>query len=238
MAGIRALAFAAMVALASTLATPAAYAALIISINTDGSFTPAQIAVINQARDDWLALLTFNGGDHTIRINLSTNNTLTDDAVTNGWVFNAAGRVTAANVAINTAAHNWTLGAPAAGTEDALDTLRHEFCHALGWSVACPNFAANVVTVAGNRFYDLNRNGTFEAAGDFDLIDDPAQGTHAPANSGDLMQPDTPQGVRNAPTVRHAQVLAHAYGFRLVPGPSAILLFAGLVIRSRRRRSA
>jgi hypothetical protein len=216
-----------------------ALAALIINVNTDGSFTPAQLAVINQARMDWLALLTFNGGDHTIRMNFSTNNTMADLGVTSGWMTDANGRVTSVNVAINTNAHNWTLGAPAPNMDDALDTVRHEMCHALGWTVGLANFNANVLTISGNRFYDLNRDGMFTAADDFDLIDDPAQGTHAPAGSGDLMQPSTPQGTRNAPTMRHAQVLAHAFGFRVVPAPAALGAFcAGLLLLGRRRRAA
>jgi hypothetical protein len=226
-----------VVTLALAMLTPLANAALIINVNNDGSFTAAQLAVVEQARQDWLALLTFNGADHTIRINLTTDNSLTELGSTSDWTVDGNGRVTDVDVAINTAAHNWTLGPPAANADDALDTLRHEFCHALGWTVLVPNFNANVLTISGNRFYDLTRDGTFDP-GDFDLIDDPNMGTHAPAGSGDLMQPTTPQGDRNAPTLHHAQVLAHAYGFRVVPAPSAAFVLGALFLGKRRRRAA
>jgi PEP-CTERM motif len=98
-----------------------------------------------------------------------------------------------------------------------------------------------VITVDGNRFYDLNHNELLDA-GDFDLIDDPEEGTHAPADSGDLMQPSNPQGQRNHPTLDHAQVLGDAYGYEVVPEPSTMLLvatgIAGMLrCRSRRHRT-
>lgn len=212
-------------------------AALFINLNGLDNFTQPQKDVINQAKADWLALLTFNGGDHTIRINLSVNNMLGELANTNGWVTDMNGRVTSVNIVVNVTANNWTLGAPAAMMDDALDTMRHEFCHAIGWTVNCASFNANVTTVMGNRFYDRDGSGTFNT-GDFDLIDARTSGTHAPAGSGDLMAPTTPQGVRNAPTVAHAQVLAHAFGFRLVPGPSTLAALGLVMFAGRRRRRA
>jgi hypothetical protein len=223
------------------LVTPAApaHAHLMINVNPDSSFNTLQGAVIFRAKTDWLSLLTFNGpGDHTIRINITTDNSLTQLATTTNWETDPDGRVISVDVAIKTAAHNWTQGPPAEDMHDALNTLRHEFAHAIGFSTNLPLFNANVLTIGGNRFYDLMRNGMYDAGGDFDLIDDANMGTHAPANSGDLMQPDTPMGTRLAPTMQHAAVLAHAYGYRVIPAPptAALIVFASLLVRGRRRR--
>lgn len=230
---------AAMACTAGTLALVPGSAFALLTINPIyNTFDAAKRAVIDDAIQEW-AVLFCNPANFSIDIEFVTNNTMADLGLTSGWDFNAQGRPTSPTVAIRTDAHNWTLGAPAAGMDDALDTLKHEIGHALGFTVFGANFAANTLTVAGNRFYDLNHNGIFDGT-DFDLIDDANLGTHAPAGSGNLMQPETPQGVRNHPNAKHADVLRDAYGY--VPEPSsAILLAAGLFALAgaagRRRRT-
>lgn len=179
---------------------------------TLSGFTSAQEDVINAAIEQWQGL--FNG--HDITVNFSVDNSLDVLASTGGWVPDAQGRPTSANIAVRENIHNWTTGAPMAGIDDALDTVMHELGHAIGWTVNLPNFNANVRTVGENRFYDLNSDGVFSAAADFDLIDDPEEGTHAPSGSGDLMQPETPAGQRNYPNFRHAAVLVDAFDYDII----------------------
>lgn len=206
---------------------PGSSRGIVINAVFDAGLTAADRAIINDAILEWTRLFKFSR--HTLTIEFVINNTLTELGSTGGWDF-TNGLPTSPTVTINYNAHNWTLGAPAANRDDALDTLKHEVGHALGFTVIGANFAAHVLTLGGNRFFDLDQDGMFNALNDFDLIDDPLAGTHAPAGSGDLMQPSTPQGQRNHPTMRHARVLALAYGYS-VPEPSAILLVGtGLVI--------
>ena len=216
-------------------------AALIISINFTGYDANMQ-AVVNQAVTDLTSLLTVNGADRTIKISFLIDNNLGDLGLTSGWSWTGPGiaaQVTSSTVTIDGDAHNWTLGAPMAGIDDALDTVRHELLHAVGFTALGANFAGHVITVAGDRFFDTDHDSMLNA-GDFDLIDDAGAGTHAPAGSGDLMQPSTPQGTRNDITMLHAQVLAHTYAWRVIPAPSAlVVLLAGVVtVRRRRRRAA
>ena len=88
-----------------------------------------------------------------------------------------------ATIHVNTAGYNWTMGDPAGGQIDAMRGMMHEIAHAIGWTVALDRYAANVVSVGGNRFYDLDHDGAFRADTDFDLIDVRWQGTHAPDGS-------------------------------------------------------
>lgn len=220
--GIRCLMVLVGVALLMAAMIPGTAAALTVTANFTG-FTNAQKDVINAAIAQWKARLD----GHAITINFSVDNTMSELGSTGGWVTDASGRPTSVNVKIKASAHNWTTGAPVAGQDDAMDSVMHEIGHGIGFTVLLAKFSANVKTVAGNRFYDLNHNGTFEAADDFDLIDDATQGTHAPAGSGDLLQPSTPQGQRHFPTDRHAKVLSDAYGYTVVPEPSSVLLLAG-----------
>ncbi|MGB3513543.1 MAG: nidogen-like domain-containing protein [Microcoleaceae cyanobacterium] len=183
-------------------------------VPTFTGFTQTQVDVIEAAANQWSGL--FDG--HTISIDFQVNNTIAALAETSGWTTDAQGRPTSADIKVRESAYNWTTDAPAAGQIDALRGMMHEIGHAIGWTVGLQNFAANVTTVSGNRFYDLNSNGSFEGAVDFDLLDDPSGGTHAPSNSGDLMQPSPPLGQRFFPTYDHAAVLIDAFDYSIILG--------------------
>lgn len=182
-----------------------------ITVNpTFTGFDANQQDVLNAAITRWTTMI----GAGTNNINFIADNTIGPLAETSGFGTNAQGQPSSATIRIRENAHNWTTGAPIAnGNDDALDTVMHEVGHAIGWSVLYNNFASNVQTVSGNRFYDLNGNGTFNGAADFNLIDAAASGTHASANSGDLMQPTTPAGQRHYPTLQHAGVLTDAFDY-------------------------
>lgn len=174
--------------------------------------TADQESVVRRAAQQWQLLV---GGREQVTLNISVDNTLGPLAVTNTWGLTAGGLPSSANIVIRENAHSWTLGSPVAGAlDDALDTMTHEIGHAIGFARgAFPRLAAQINTTAGGqRYYDVDRNGSFSAAADFALgpVDD---GTHAPAGSGDLMAPSTPAGQRHTPNLRHAAVLTDAFGF-------------------------
>lgn len=202
----------ARVAVAAAAMAPLSAWPLVINSSFTG-FTPDQEAITRQAALEWQLLV---GGTDQINLNFSVDNTisaLAQTVVTPG----ANGRPASASIVVRENAHSWTSGAPVAGPlDDALDTMAHEIGHALGFSAgALPNFAANVQTSGGQRYYDVDRNGSFSATIDF-ALGPVAAGTHAPANSGDLMQPSTPSGTRNTPTLRHAAVLTDAFDYGVV----------------------
>ena len=201
-------------------ASPMPAEALVIMAMYDAGFNAADKLVIDDAIAEWEA--RFSRSNHKITVNFVIDNNLGDLGLTHGWNPDANGIPTNPTVTIDYNDHNWTLGAPAAGMNDALDTLKHEVGHAIGWTVLLPRFNANVLTIMGNRFYDLNMNGAFDP-GDFDLDD--GGGTHAVPGSGDLMAPTTPLGQRHHPTHLHALVLQKAFGY--VPEPATLLLMLG-----------
>lgn len=186
-----------------------------IVTNTTG-FTATQQAVIEQAARQWEVLI---GGNDQLTLNFSVNNSISALAETTAGTQQANGRPSSANIVVRESAYNWTTGAPAGGTAiDAVRGMAHEIGHALGFAAtALPNFAAHVVTTGGQRYYDVDHSGTFSAAVDF-ALGPPADGTHAPDASGDLMQPVAPQGLRYVPTLRHAAVLTDAFGYGVILG--------------------
>jgi len=219
---------------AVVIGSPAVTEALDIVPNY-ATFNAADRSIIDEAIREWEVLLPCTDG-HAITVTFVCDNNLGDLGETSNWVTDAQGRPTSATVTIDNDAHNWTLGPPAAGRDDALDTLKHEVGHAIGFTVILDNFANHVRTVSGNRFFDMNGNGAFDND-DFDLTDDPADGTHAPADSGDLMQPTTPKGQRHHPTLDHARVLGRAFGYTVIPEPATLcLLGLGALAALRRRR--
>ena len=183
-------------------------------VTTMTGFSATQQQVIQRAAQQWELLV---GGTDQIALNITADNTIAPLASTSGWALGANGRPTAVNISIRENAHSWTLGAPVAGIDDALDTMTHEIGHAIGFAAgAFPNFQANVQTTAGGqRYYDVDRNGSFAAAIDF-ALGPVGAGTHTPVSSGDLMAPSTPAGNRNTPNLRHAAVLTDALAYDVI----------------------
>ncbi len=183
-----------------------------ITINpTFEGFDAAQQDVIQAAINRWITMF----GGHAIDIVFATS-TDVSLATTSGWSTDELGRPVRATIHVNTAGYNWTMGDPAGGRIDAMRGMMHEIAHAIGWTVALDRYAANVVSVGGNRFYDLDHDGAFRADTDFDLIDVSWQGTHAPDGSRDLMQAYAPRGVRLYPTYQHAGVLTDAFNYSVM----------------------
>lgn len=186
------------------------------AINITPTFTgfdANQQLVIEDAIIYWTTMV----GGHDISIDFISDGSV-GLATTNNWTTNADGSPVSADIRVNTGtgAYNWTTGAPASGQIDAMSGMMHEVNHAVGWTTGLADFGTNVTTVGGNRFYDLNHNGTFEGGVDFSLNNpalDGSSGTHAPIGSGDLMQPYALQSVRLFPTYQHAGVLTDAFGY-------------------------
>lgn len=177
-------------------------------VPTYTGFNANQQSVIGDAINHWTTMV----GGGPINLDFIADNTV-GLASTSNWATNAAGTPISADIRVNTAAYNWTTGPPALGQIDAMRGMMHEVNHAIGWTVNLADFGTNVTTVGGNRFYDLNHNGTFQGGADFDLFDSPAAGTHATDGSGDLMERFAPTSVRRFPTYQHAGVLTDAFGY-------------------------
>ncbi len=190
----------------------AATAVRAVTINpTFDGFDATQQDVIQAAINRWVTLV----GGHVIDIVFTTSTDVLL-ATTSEWTADELGRPARATIRVNPAEYNWTMGGPAEGQIDAMRGMMHEIAHAIGWTVALDRYAANVMSVGGNRFYDLDRDGAFRADTDFDLIDASWQGTHAPDGSRDLMQPYAPRGVRLYPTYQHAGVLTDAFAYSVM----------------------
>lgn len=204
--------------------------ALLIKTAYSSDFSDNEKACIADAVKEWADLLPCSDGFQTT-ITFACDNSLTALGLTSNWAL-TNGRPTSAQVTIKNNAHNWTLGNPISGMDDALDTLKHEVGHALGFTVLIPAFANHVITVAGNRFYDVGGDEVFNNS-DMDLVDDPSDGTHTPTG---LMAPSTPAGIRNHPTSELAYILHDAYGY-CIPEPMTLSLLAlgGLLLRRRRK---
>lgn len=184
--------------------------AITIRPTFDG-FDATEQDVIQAAVNRWVTMV----GGHEIDIAF-TANTDVYLATTSDWTTDSRGRPVSAAINVNTTGYNWTTGEPAQDAYDAMRGMMHEIAHAIGWTVALDSFAANVARVDGNRFYDLDHDGIYNAGTDFDLIDASWQGTHAPDGSGDLMQPYAPLDVRLYPTYQHAGVLTDAFGYSVL----------------------
>ncbi|HPC95334.1 MAG TPA: nidogen-like domain-containing protein [Sedimentisphaerales bacterium] len=191
-------------------AAATAVRAITINATFDG-FDATQQDVVQAAINRWVTMV----GGHAIDI-LFTTSTDVLLATTSGWVTDEMGRPVRATIHVNTSEYNWTTRDPAGGQIDAMRGMMHEIAHAIGWTVALDRYAANVISVGGNRFYDLDHDGAFRADTDFDLIDVSWQGTHAPEGSGDLMQPYAPRGVRLYPSYQHAGVLTDAFDYSVM----------------------
>ena len=191
---------------------PVAASAVIINSSFTG-FTADQESIIRQAGQQWSLVV---GGRDQININYTVDNSLSALAETGGWATAANGRPISADIAVRESGLNWTAGLPAAGQTDAMYAISHEIGHAAGFAAgALPNFQANVLTTGAQRYYDVDRSGTFSASVDF-ALGPVANGTHTPAGSGDLMQPTAVLSARPTPNLRHAAVLTDAFGYDVI----------------------
>lgn len=204
-------------------------------------FPGQQPEVILEAVKEWADWLPCNDG-FTLDINFTCDTSLNQGTdpmlgVTRNWTFNSVGRPISADIAIDNDDHHWTMNAPMVNAYDAAQTLKHEIAHALGFTVNSPAFRSHVWPPAGtpgDRFYDFNGDHQLNGP-DFDLIDNPAFGTHAVDGSGDLMERVLRMGQRRTPSFADASALVDAFGYCPEPGGALLLLGAVMGLRRSRR---
>jgi len=117
---------------------------------------------------------------------------------------------------------------------------KHEVGHGIGF-IHGGDFLNKVTVKDGDRFYDMNGDGTFNDD-DFDLADGDDWDGHAESAS-DLMYYQLPSRTRRHPTLYHAKVLGDAYGYCVIPEPSTLVIWSllgvlGIAIFRRRNRAA
>lgn len=198
-----------------------------------GTFSVEDVEVLKAAVKEWSDRLPCTDGK-TIPITFSCDTSQTIPGLAD-VLFDANGDVERATVTLDNDALRFSLIEPGDWEAkywhliDALTVAKHEIGHAIGFlHEPTSKFMKKVKVINGNRFYDMNSNGVYDAGIDFDLSDVVNWQGHA-ADEKYVMFAAFGTQERIHESRAEAAVLADAYGYCLapVPEPGSLLALAG-----------
>lgn len=205
------------------LAAPSATASASMAIDFVGtSWSDNQKTIVNAAAAEWTSLLDVYQ-PLTLHLQLADlpGTALGLTSAISYYLDVPYSVPAAATITLDTGSWiSWNLASALTGYYDALTILAHEMGHALGMAYGLPSYNDHIVTESDTAcFVDGSIRYRLYSTSSANFL------SHL-YDSTDLLYPYLNKGLRLDPSDTDIAILSSAYGYAIVPLPTALLLFA------------